>query len=152
MNKIVKILIFILFLFFPFSFVHAEDTIENSDNKQNVVKEENVVTNESNTQTDKKEVKFNEELDRILLNSENEQKELKSILVGSEHVLLSMLNPNNNCEKIQEVFKNIGIDYNFIINKCTEKNKKENTSNNKKKILKAILKLIQKKIIMKIKK
>lgn len=87
-------------------------------------------------QTDKKEVKFNEELDRILLNSENEQKELKSILVGSEHVLLSMLNPNNNCEKIQEVFKNIGIDYNFIINKCTEKNKKENTSNNNKKIMK----------------
>ena len=87
-------------------------------------------------QHNKDEVKFDEELDKILINSENEQKELKSILVGSEHVLLSMLNPNNKCEKIQEVFKNIGIDYNFIINKCTEKNKKENTSNNNKKVMK----------------
>ena len=57
----------------------------------------------------------NEELDTILNNAEKERDNLKSILVGSEHVLLSMLNPENNCNKIQEVFKNMGVTYNFII-------------------------------------
>ena len=75
MNKIVKVLIFILFLFFPFSFVHAEDTIENSDNKQNAVKEETVVTNESNTQTDKKEenTESNTQTDTKKDNNENKE-------------------------------------------------------------------------------
>ena len=82
-------------------------------------------------------VDFNEELDRILTNAEKERENLKSILVGSEHVLLSMLNPINKCEKIQEVFKNMGITYNFIIDKCSENSKKEKNSNNTpKKIMK----------------
>ena len=81
-------------------------------------------------------VDFNEELDRILTNAEKERENLKSILVGSEHVLLSMLNPNNKCEKIQEVFKNMGITYNFIIDKCSESSNKEKTNNAPKKIMK----------------
>ena len=81
-------------------------------------------------------VDFNEELDRILTNAEKERENLKSILVGSEHVLLSMLNPDNKCEKIQEVFKNMGITYNFIIDKCSESSNKEKTNNAPKKIMK----------------
>lgn len=81
-------------------------------------------------------VDFDEELDRILTNAEKERENLKSILVGSEHVLLSMLNPNNKCEKIQEVFKNMGITYNFIIDKCSESSNKEKTNNAPKKIMK----------------
>lgn len=81
-------------------------------------------------------VNFNEELDNILTNAVNEQQELKSILIGSEHILLSMLNPNNKFGKIQEVFKNVGIDYNFIINKCSEKHSNEKNVNQNKKIMK----------------
>ena len=81
-------------------------------------------------------VDFNEELDRILTNAEKERENLKSILVGSEHVLLSMLNPNNKCEKIQEVFKNMGITYNLIFDKCSESSNKEKTNNAPKKSMK----------------
>jgi ATP-dependent Clp protease ATP-binding subunit ClpC len=94
----------------------------NRSDKNLVVKQENV--------------NFNEELDRILTNAEKERENLKSILVGSEHVLLSMLNPDNKCEKIQEVFKNMGITYNFIIDKCSESSNKEKTNNAPKKIMK----------------
>ena len=94
----------------------------NKSDKNLVVKQENV--------------NFNEELDRILTNAEKERENLKSILVGSEHVLLSMLNPDNKCEKIQEVFKNMGITYNFIIDKCSETSNKEKTNNAPKKIMK----------------
>ena len=87
-------------------------------------------------QKDKKEVRFNEELDTILNNAEKERDNLKSILVGSEHVLLSMLNPENNCTKIQEVFKNMGVTYNFIIDKCAEKAKDNSNNNSSKKIMK----------------
>ena len=94
----------------------------NKSDKNLVIKQENV--------------NFNEELDRILTNAEKERENLKSILVGSEHVLLSMLNPDNKCEKIQEVFKNMGITYNFIIDKCSESSNKEKTNNAPKKIMK----------------
>lgn len=87
-------------------------------------------------QKNKKEVRFNEELDTILNNAEKERDNLKSILVGSEHVLLSMLNPENNCNKIQEVFKNMGVTYNFIIDKCAEKAKDNSNNNSSKKIMK----------------
>ena len=76
---------------------------------------------------------FNAELDSILRNSENEIPTLKNKMIGSEHILLSMLNPNNGYDKIQEVFKNVGLDYNFILKKCLEKNTKN--ENNKSKML-----------------
>lgn len=81
-------------------------------------------------------VKFNDELDKILKNAESERDYVKSILVGTEHVLLSMLNPENKCEKLQEIFKNLGITYNFIIDKCSEKNNKDKSNSQPKKIMK----------------
>lgn len=97
------------------------------ENKKN----NNIIINEKSN-----EIKFDAELDKILNNAEKEQKNLKSILIGSEHVLLSMLNPENECIKLQEIFKNVGIDYNFLINKCNEKSKKDSLSNGAKKIMK----------------
>lgn len=94
-------------------------------------KKNNIIINEKSN-----EIKFDAELDKILNNAEKEQKNLKSILIGSEHVLLSMLNPENECIKLQEIFKNVGIDYNFLINKCNEKSKKDSLSNGAKKIMK----------------
>ena len=88
---------------------------------------------------------FNNELNLILKNAENEKSVMKSLLIGSEHVLLSMLNPINNCEKIQEVFKTIGLDYNFILKKCIEGDNKNNINNKNK------LKLMQKPNIMPLK-
>ena len=88
---------------------------------------------------------FNNELNLILKNAENEKSVMKSQLIGSEHVLLSMLNPINNCEKIQEVFKTIGLDYNFILKKCIEGDNKNNINNKNK------LKLMQKPNIMPLK-
>lgn len=81
-------------------------------------------------------VKFNDELDKILKNAESERDYVKSILVGTEHVLLSMLNPENKCEKLQEIFKNLGITYNFIIDKCSEKSNKDKSNSQPKKIMK----------------
>ena len=67
-----------------------------------------------------KNVQLNKELTEIFDGAEREQQELKSPLMGSEHVLLSLLNPNNNHNTTIEVFKNIGIDYNMILSRCTE--------------------------------
>ena len=36
-------------------------------------------------------------------------------LIGSEHILLAMLKEENKCTKIIEIFKNIGIDYTFLL-------------------------------------
>lgn len=67
---------------------------------------------------------FDKTLQQILDNTELEKNKTKSIVIGSEHILLAMLNPNNGNNKMQEIFKNVGIDYNFILTKCNEKSKK----------------------------
>ena len=62
---------------------------------------------------------FNEELENIIKGAEFEQNKCKSLLMGSEHILLSMLNPLNSHTNIIEVFKNIGIDYDIVFSKCS---------------------------------
>lgn len=122
---------------------HAYTLLDNCLMTSNLEELKNIYVNwlkinksDKNLTVKKDNVDFDEELDRILTNSEKERENLKSILVGSEHVLLSMLNPDNKCEKIQEVFKNMGITYNFIIDKCSESSNKEKTNNAPKKIMK----------------
>ena len=122
---------------------HAYTLLDNCLMTSNLEELKNIYVNwlkinksDKNLTVKKENVNFNEELDRILTNAEKERENLKSILVGSEHVLLSMLNPDNKCEKIQEVFKNMGITYNFIIDKCSESSNKEKTNNAPKKIMK----------------
>lgn len=67
-------------------------------------------------------IKFNSELQTIFDSAEKEKEELLSENIGTEHILLSMLNPDNKLNKIIEIFKNIGIDYNIIKHKCNNKN------------------------------
>lgn len=72
---------------------------------------------------------FDAELTNILDNAAIESDRIGSINIGTEHVLLSILNPNNGFS-IMEVLKSMGVDYNFIFNKCRT-NKDRNNNNNR---------------------
>lgn len=72
----------------------------------------------------KDEMIFDEALEKIINAAQNEKEILQSPIIGSEHFLLSILNPNNKEETFIDVFKNIGIDYSFLQTKCMEKNNK----------------------------
>ena len=65
----------------------------------------------------KDKVEFDAELNKIMEKAEEESDKLGSSQIGTEHILLSILNPENNI-KIQEVFRTVGIDYELIFNKC----------------------------------
>ena len=106
-------------------------------------KQTNVKPNEDGTYN------FDLELDAVIKNSEKEKIINNSRLIGSEHILLSLLNPNCNCIKLIEVFKNIGIDYNFVKGKCSENENKDRNINPN--TLKNKLKLSQKPNIMPLK-
>ena len=72
---------------------------------------------------DKKEkVEFDFELNKILEKAEIEAEKLNSSSVGTEHILLSILNPENEV-KVQEVFKSVGIEYDLIFDKCKDNKK-----------------------------
>ena len=66
-------------------------------------------------------IRFNGELQKIFDCAEKEMEEFKSEYLGTEHIILSMLNPNNKINKVIEVFKNIGLDYNIIKQRCNGK-------------------------------
>ena len=67
---------------------------------------------------------FSEELTKVFDEAEIEQNNLNSVLLGSEHIILAILNPINNHDNILNVFNNIGVDYNMVINKCYNENSK----------------------------
>lgn len=71
------------------------------------------------------EIQFDEEMENIFQLARQEFEEMNSPFVGSEHVLLAILNYNSN-NGIVDVFKNIGIDYSFIKSKCNDRNTKNN--------------------------
>jgi ATP-dependent Clp protease ATP-binding subunit ClpA len=74
---------------------------------------------------DKSKVEFDFELNKIMEKAENESEKTNSPQIGTEHVLLSILNPENNI-KLQEIFKTVGIDYELIYsNVKTQKKKQE---------------------------
>lgn len=60
---------------------------------------------------------FDSELGRILEMAEVESDKLSTNEVGTEHVLLSILNPENNF-RLSEVFRSVGIDYAFLFDRC----------------------------------
>ena len=72
------------------------------------------------------ELKFDEETEKIFQLARQEFDDMNSLYVGSEHILLALLNPNNENQNIVEIFKNVGVDYAFIKNKCGDKNKNNN--------------------------
>lgn len=72
---------------------------------------------------------FDDSLIEILNNAENENNFIgSSNKVGTEHVLLSMLSEQTNYKDIKDKLSDIGIDYNFILNRCMSKQIK-NSSN-----------------------
>lgn len=85
---------------------------------------------------DSKNIQFDDELLKIIDDSEKEKQNLNSELLGSEHVLLSMLNPNNNHINIINVFNNLGINYQIIQSKCSYENKRNDNNKIVKKIQK----------------
>ena len=74
-------------------------------------------------------VEFDFELNKIMERAEIEAEKLGSNNIGTEHILLSILNPENEI-KIQEVFRTVGIDYDLIFDKCKD-NKKANRGTRK---------------------
>lgn len=74
---------------------------------------------------------FDEEMTAIFEEAENEQHKLSSQLLGSEHVLLAILNEENKHTQLIEVFKNIGVDYNIVLSKCSRNPNKSNKINQK---------------------
>ena len=72
------------------------------------------------------EIQFDEKMQNIFNNVKTECENLKSINIGSEHILLAILNPKNNMHDIIDVFKNVGIDYSFLYDKCVDKENKKN--------------------------
>ena len=71
------------------------------------------------------EIQFDEEMETIFQLARQEFEEMNAPFVGSEHILLGILN-HNSSNGIVEVFKNIGIDYSFIRSKCNDRNAKNN--------------------------
>lgn len=84
-----------------------------------------------NSKENKYKVKFDFELNKIMENAEKEADKTNSAQIGTEHVLLSILNPENEF-KIQEIFKTVGIDYELIFDKCKDnkKNQRQTRKNN----------------------
>lgn len=77
-------------------------------------------------ETGKTKVQFDFELNKILESAKEEKDKTNAKLIGTEHVLLAILNPKNNI-KIREVFNTVGIEYNFILDKCMEETSKRPT-------------------------
>lgn len=71
--------------------------------------------------------KYNDELTKIFEYAKLEKLKLGNDLLGSEHILLSMLNPKNNFIKLNTMFKSVGVSYDLIINKCFNKQIKNKT-------------------------
>lgn len=72
--------------------------------------------------------KYNKELEKALECAEIESITLKSSQVGTEHILLAILNPQNNFDEVH-VFSKFMLEYEFIRDKCNinvekKKNKK----------------------------
>lgn len=68
---------------------------------------------------DPSKVKYNQELTKIIDKAKNEVMKTNAEKIGTEHILLSILNPANEIG-IEKVLKTVGLNYSFILNKCTE--------------------------------
>lgn len=62
-------------------------------------------------------VRFNDDLTRSLDCAKNEAMAINSSLIGTEHILLAILNKNNGFNEVN-VFEKFRLEYDFIFNKC----------------------------------
>lgn len=70
---------------------------------------------------DAPQLDFDEELNKLIGFASEEKKKFNSQYIGSEHVLLALLNPEAPFAKYSEVFKQVGVTYNILIDKCNTK-------------------------------
>ena len=105
---------------------HANLILDNylmSDN-MNEIREiyTSVLSNSSKPVINKDKADFDSDLNKILELAEVECNKTNGKQIGTEHVLLSILNIENGF-RLYEIFKTVGIDYNFIFDKCRENKK-----------------------------
>lgn len=91
-----------------------------------------VINSHINPQLKDGNVRFNDELIRILDCARIESEKLNNSQVGSEHVLLAILNKENNFKE-ENVFSKFMLQYEFIFNKCdvNTANQEKGTKTNK---------------------
>lgn len=91
-----------------------------------------VINSHINPQLKDGNVRFNDELMRILDCARIESEKLNNSQVGSEHVLLAILNKENNFKE-ENVFSRFMLQYEFIFNKCdvNTANQEKETKTNK---------------------
>ena len=91
-----------------------------------------VINSHINPQLKDGNVRFNDELIRILDCARIESEKLNNSQVGSEHVLLAILNKENNFKE-ENVFSKFMLQYEFIFNKCdvNTANQEKETKTNK---------------------
>ena len=76
-----------------------------------------VIDEHTNPQMKDGNVRFNDELMRILECAKNESEKLNNSQIGTEHVLLAVLNKENNFKE-EAIFGRFMLQYEFIYNKC----------------------------------
>ena len=81
-------------------------------------------------QVSSKDVKFNDDLNNVLKAAKVESEKMGNSQIGSEHVLLALLNDSNNFNA-SEVFKQFRLEYDFIFSKCNVNNKSMSIENSK---------------------
>jgi len=77
-----------------------------------------------NPQVKMDDIRFNDELVRLLECAQKERDKLKNIEIGTEHILLAVLNKEYGF-KNAEVFDKFRLEYEFIQNKCDTPNKEK---------------------------
>lgn len=78
------------------------------------------------------EIPFSKEMNKLMEDAENEKEITKSKILGTEHFLLALLNPELNLNS-GKIFKSAGIDYNNILSKCQSETKNRHTKKPKNK-------------------
>lgn len=76
-----------------------------------------VIENHTKPQLKAKKVAFDDELTDVLNAAKYEADKMKNKLIGTEHILLAILNKDNSFEA-EKVFRKFRLEYNFIFDKC----------------------------------
>lgn len=78
------------------------------------------------------EIPFSKDMNKLMEDAENEKEITKSSILGTEHFLLALLNPELNLNS-GKILKSAGIDYNNILSKCQSDTKNRHTKKQKNK-------------------
>lgn len=78
------------------------------------------------------EIPFSKDMNKLMEDADNEKEITKSSILGTEHFLLALLNPELNLNS-GKILKSAGIDYNNILSKCQSETKNRRTKKQKNK-------------------